>query len=268
MENAFSGIDEQYMNLDYLDMKVVKEVEEGVPSATENTIVLSEAPDLGHVIEIALTYDGVDKYSPVVFREHEGVVIQMTELAGRAAPGSYVDGTYAVVGNIIYVYSRYFSTYAVGYTSIQTYKVTFDDGSGNTIGQTVVVAGGLLLRPLNPTRPGYTFTNWYLGYNEWNFSNAVNCDITLVAGWNMIPDAPDDDDDEPILPDPVPIEATQETTTQTEPEPEPDPDPVLARLRSPATGDATGLMKYWIMTLAFGGKLVETLMKKIRDGRR
>ena len=64
------------------------------------------------------------------------------------------------------------------------YTVTFDTAGAGAIPSQTVAAGGLVTRPENPTKSGYTFSGWFLGSNVWSFStDTVNSNITLKAKW-------------------------------------------------------------------------------------
>lgn len=52
----------------------------------------------------------------------------------------------------------------------------------------LVVDGGKVTKPADPTKTGYTFDRWMNGQNEWNFDSQVTADLTLIAHWTL--DAP------------------------------------------------------------------------------
>jgi len=68
-----------------------------------------------------------------------------------------------------------------------TYTVTFDSQGGSAVSSQMVEQGGLISKPKNPTREGYTFEGWYKEsscINAWNFTNdTVTSNITLYAKW-------------------------------------------------------------------------------------
>ena len=64
------------------------------------------------------------------------------------------------------------------------YTVTFNSNGGSSVASQTVEAGRTVNRPSNPTRNGYIFKRWLLNGNEYNFSSAVNNNITLVADWD------------------------------------------------------------------------------------
>lgn len=90
--------------IEYLDIAVNKEsagVEENVS-------------DLGMPIEIELTIDTTGRNNFIIMREHNGVLMRFEKLDSRAN-SPYADGKYAVVGNKLYIYSQYYSTYVIMY---------------------------------------------------------------------------------------------------------------------------------------------------------
>ena len=86
-------------------------------------------------------------------------------------------------------------------TEAGTYTFTATTGAGvtSTVTKTVhsvtigtdaqlVVDGGKVTKPADPTKTGYTFDRWMNGQNEWDFDSQVTADITLTAKWTL--DAP------------------------------------------------------------------------------
>lgn len=68
-----------------------------------------------------------------------------------------------------------------------TYTVSFESNSGTQVSSQTIEEGGLVSKPENPSRTGYSFMNWYSNPNLttiWDFdSDTVSSDITLYAGW-------------------------------------------------------------------------------------
>lgn len=68
--------------------------------------------------------------------------------------------------------------------------VTFDSGGGSAAESLVVLPGGKILRPQDPTRSGYVFGGWYKDVNckiLWDFANdTVSDNITLYAKWTSV----------------------------------------------------------------------------------
>ncbi len=61
--------------------------------------------------------------------------------------------------------------------------VTFDANGGSSVSKQSVALGSTASEPTAPTRTGYAFTGWTKGGVAYDFSTAVNEDITLVAQW-------------------------------------------------------------------------------------
>ena len=61
--------------------------------------------------------------------------------------------------------------------------VKFDSAGGSTVPSQTIAVNGKATKPADPTKDGYTFDGWYLGSTAFDFSTAVNEDITLVAHW-------------------------------------------------------------------------------------
>lgn len=70
-----------------------------------------------------------------------------------------------------------------GVTANDYYTVDFDEQGGTTVRSQIVLPGGYLTQPSNPTKSGYTFDGWYYNGAKFNFATAVNNDMTLVANW-------------------------------------------------------------------------------------
>jgi len=64
-----------------------------------------------------------------------------------------------------------------------TYTVTFDYGYEVETTVKEVTEGDILSKPSDPERTGYTFKEWQKDGKEYDFSTAVNGDITLIATW-------------------------------------------------------------------------------------
>jgi len=64
-----------------------------------------------------------------------------------------------------------------------SYTVTFDSAKGSAVDPQSVTPGAAATKPEDPTRSGYVFMGWFVGEVEYDFSAAVNADITLTAKW-------------------------------------------------------------------------------------
>ena len=112
----FNGVKEGDLKTEYLDISITKQVGTG----TANPV-----GDVERVLELAIKYDLNGKFNHVVIREHEGTVTEFTAL--NAKPNeNYQDGTFYIDEDqgIIYIYSRYFSTYSIAYTTVNYAKIT------------------------------------------------------------------------------------------------------------------------------------------------
>ena len=66
---------------------------------------------------------------------------------------------------------------------ISDYTITFNTDGGSEIASQTIKKGQTVTKPENPTKKGYIFKGWYLDTNEYNFSQKVTKNITLVAKW-------------------------------------------------------------------------------------
>lgn len=70
-----------------------------------------------------------------------------------------------------------------GEVSNEVYKVSFDSNGGTLINDIEVKAGNVFVRPNDPTRSLYRFVGWYVGEVAYDFTKAVNSNLTLTAKW-------------------------------------------------------------------------------------
>ena len=61
--------------------------------------------------------------------------------------------------------------------------VSFDTDGGSTINPLVVQEDGLIKKPANPTKKGYTFVKWQLDGKDFDFNTQITKNITLTAVW-------------------------------------------------------------------------------------
>ena len=67
----------------------------------------------------------------------------------------------------------------------KTYTVTFDSNGGSEVAEQTVIHGESVSAPdPAPTRPGCTLAGWTLDGEDYDFSDGVPEDITLVAKWS------------------------------------------------------------------------------------
>ncbi len=96
---------------------------------------------------------------------------------GEAEP---VSGSYTITAPGEYTFT---ATTGAGVTSTVTKTV-----HSVTIGTDaqLVVDGGKVTKPADPTKTGYTFDRWMNGQNEWDFDqDTVTDDLTLTAKWTL-----------------------------------------------------------------------------------
>ena len=65
-----------------------------------------------------------------------------------------------------------------------TVMVRFDSNGGSAVNSQKVATGGVAKKPNNPTKSCATFVEWQLDGVAYDFSKAVNSEITLKAKWN------------------------------------------------------------------------------------
>src|SRR5690554_1894748 len=63
------------------------------------------------------------------------------------------------------------------------YTVTFDTDGGTEIAQVTVEEGSKVNEPTAPTKDGFTFVEWQLEGETFDFDTAITKDITLVSVW-------------------------------------------------------------------------------------
>ena len=68
---------------------------------------------------------------------------------------------------------------------IGEYTITFDSNGGSSVATQTVNYNGTVTQPTAPTKTGYTFKNWTLNGNVYDFSTKVTGSITLKATWEI-----------------------------------------------------------------------------------
>lgn len=73
-----------------------------------------------------------------------------------------------------------------------SYTVSFETDGGTDIADQVILNGGKVTKPADPTKEGFLFDGkWMNGTFEWNFDiDIVTEDVTLVAGWIEVSTTP------------------------------------------------------------------------------
>jgi len=73
--------------------------------------------------------------------------------------------------------------------AVPSYIVTFNSEGGTTVERQIIQENGLITKPLNPTREGFTFLGWVKDAlaSFWDFVNdVVTSNMTLTAVWEAI----------------------------------------------------------------------------------
>ena len=71
--------------------------------------------------------------------------------------------------------------------AITYHTVTFDTGAGSAVAPQVIAHNEKITKPVDPTKPGYTFEGWTYNGNPWVFYGyVVSEDMTLTANWEAI----------------------------------------------------------------------------------
>lgn len=246
VESLFAFVDMESVKVEYLEIDLTKYVDNVKDSAISDT---------GTPLEIILTYDTSKAGNPVIIRKHEGTVKVFTQLSSRAS-GSLTDATYYVEGNKIYMYSQYFSDFAIAYSVEKTFNVNLDDGNGNIIRQ-IVSEGAKFIPPADLTKDGHDFDGWYKDEaftQKWNHdTDKVTSDIKLYAKWTKKAepskaDTPETKADTPETKVDTPKAATTPTNTA----------------KSPATGDTshTDIVFFLMIFAALGMICLRFIRKK------
>ena len=72
------------------------------------------------------------------------------------------------------------------YTVYEKVTVTFEPGNGDSATAVDLGKGFSVAEPAEPTRAGYTFSGWQKDGMPYDFTDAVNEDVTLTATWTIV----------------------------------------------------------------------------------
>ena len=155
----------------------------------------NEIHDTGEILEIGVYIDLVAKENFVLFRNHDGIIKTFKKLSERPTD-KYVDGTWYLdkENGVIYIYTKYFSTYSIGYTTGAASTISFDarsgkfeDGTDNAV-RVIPYNDSIKELPV-VTRDGYEFAGWYNSTGETaeqvTVDTVVTGNLTLFARWRM-----------------------------------------------------------------------------------
>lgn len=79
----------------------------------------------------------------------------------------------------------------------EKFVVSFDTNGGNSISSLNIEENGLINKPNNPTKSGYTFVSWQLNGTDFDFSTPVTKNIELLAKWEKVTNTNKPNDDKP-----------------------------------------------------------------------
>ena len=82
------------------------------------------------------------------------------------------------------IFNKSLILYAQWQEKIAKYTVTFNSDGGSSVASQTVNYNDKATKPSNPTKTGYTFKEWQLNENTYNFDTVVTGNITLKAVWN------------------------------------------------------------------------------------
>ena len=80
---------------------------------------------------------------------------------------------------------------------IVTYVVTFDTDGGSEILSQTIKENELVIEPSSPTKNGYTFVEWQLDGERFDFDSPITSNISLVAIWEKVSNNPSNSNDDP-----------------------------------------------------------------------
>lgn len=66
---------------------------------------------------------------------------------------------------------------------VETFIVIFDSDGGTTIPNQIIEKGGVVKKPQEPTKEGYTFKGWQLNNIDYKFDTIVESNLELKAKW-------------------------------------------------------------------------------------
>ena len=68
---------------------------------------------------------------------------------------------------------------------VELYNVIFNSNGGSYVPSQIIECNGTATLPTNPTKEGYTFVEWQLNGNTYNFNTPVTRNIVLTAVWQI-----------------------------------------------------------------------------------
>ena len=139
---------------------------------------------------VQLVFDGCDSLKEIVVVEplnsgymfpqapandvYTGLWLEKDSNIAKSSEDWLVPGQYD--GELLVPAGRYVWDYL-------EYNISFNSKGGSEVKSQIVKAGSAVEKPDNPQRDGYTFDGWYLKGKEYDFSEPVYNDITLMGRW-------------------------------------------------------------------------------------
>lgn len=119
-----------------------------------------------------------DTYEVLTKDENNLVRVELAKDEERTFVARY----YTLDENNNRIYSEYSNEVVLSGLDVETYTVSFDYADGETEVQTqTVISGKTAVEPLLPVREGYTFIEWQLNGEAFDFDTPITESITLVA---------------------------------------------------------------------------------------
>ena len=189
----FNGVEEGNIKTEYLDISIQKQVGTGNPVSVG---------DVERVLKLAIKYDLSGKFNPVVIREYEGTVTAFTALNAQPSESNYQDGTFYIDEDqgIVYIYSRYFSTFSIAYTTVNyakitTYPVAVEnlvyDGTEHALIKAGTATGGEIQYAVGVSDKSAPTTGWSI-----SIPTATDAETYYV--WYKVTGDENHDDTEPV----------------------------------------------------------------------
>ena len=176
------------------------------PADSNGTYTVTVTDKAGNTTTQAITISNIDKTEPglTVSGGDMGAASLTLKAEAKQNGGSPVtvtakdssgnvltangDGSYTVTKPGKYTFT---AATGAGQTTVETrtvYSITFDSNGGSSVDRQLVVSGGKVTQPADPTRIGYTFDCWLSGGTDWDFGSQVTTNLALTANWTL--DAP------------------------------------------------------------------------------
>lgn len=176
------------------------------PADSNGTYTVTVTDKAGNTTTQAITISNIDKTEPglTVSGGDMGAASLTLKAEAKQNGGSPVtvtakdssgnvltangDGSYTVTKPGKYTFT---AATGAGQTTVETrtvYSITFDSNGGSSVDRQLVVSGGKVTQPADPTRIGYTFDCWLRGGTDWDLGSQVTTNLALTANWTL--DAP------------------------------------------------------------------------------